>query len=862
MKKSFKRFFRNVVAGVMTLVASCSYLSGCGASSLDITPPAHESSSTVVSVSDGKEVGLTPGFALPHDAGLGDNTDDEVMIFEDELYYHNNESTEGADPGILYTSEQDIRDTYQKLLNRDMQYATFDLAVFEAKYGTLDEWLAEFKDAFFMVKSSADQNIDAITKQKYPEAVFGGYMLQKSYDLVNWKQRGEVAGEALLGEADGWYHTSVTGVPDVNCWAPEIYRDPLTGMYILVGSSNTKDGKEEDDYNAFPTVIRTEGNMEQYENLNPLIAISVSPAGPYRYITSDLYYSFLAAFNEDGSVVTVEKDGKTYAVYRKDIKEGSIDNGYEGYEILTEYRDGVFLNGNGLNVTKNTCLLSVGYYHEEIRKANADWSNNGKGIFPAMDTNLVIDNNGDYYLYFTEHACSVVNNQQMWVLPMLDLCTPDWSRFTHVTSPCFSVVYYDGVRGSAFYKDDVNSGFYTREYANEKGGFNNLKFAINGIPGYYMGNSSEGGVNEGTHVIEKDGYYYMTYSPYGLGSRKYSLYMAVADNPFGPFIKVPEYSPNLGLDQSETQDYMAGTGHHSFVKVGDEMWCMYHYFFNPVNNSDDSGNFIGRIIGTDRIDWYDYDQLSFSSLVEKQIENDIENATELRSTFNSDKEMEEWLRECYETGNHRNYEKRTKSDIVPLLYGNGPTYSLQPKPEVFTGYKNVAKTATVTILEGDTATAKYANDGMFTYQKWSAPYEVVGNKDTRQLKLKLSWDTPQTIRNIMIYNSRDYVYAFNNIESVVFKLDRKPTWYPEGKEYNGYCHIKDLKPDSYGWDDSNMVMRKGGSAMATFNEITVSEIIITIDAKDKVGELILTSSNRYTVKLSDIYIMGNPADME
>jgi hypothetical protein len=59
-----------------------------------------------------------------------------------------------------------------------------------------------------------------------------------------------------------------------------------------------------------------------------------------------------------------------------------------------------------------------------------------------------------------------------------------------------------------------------------------------------------------------------------------------------------------------------------------------------------------------------------------------------------------------------------------------------------------------------------------------------------------------------------------------------------------------------------MTMRKGGSAMATFNEITVSEIIITIDASDKVGTLILSSSNRYVVKLSDIFIMGNPVVVE
>jgi hypothetical protein len=181
---------------------------------------------------------------------------------------------------------------------------------------------------------------------------------------------------------------------------------------------------------------------------------------------------------------------------------------------------------------------------------------------------------------------------------------------------------------------------------------------------------------------------------------------------------------------------------------------------------------------------------------------------------------------------------------------------------VFPGYDNVAKYANVTILEGDQETAKYANDGMFTYQKWSEDFEVVGNKETRQLKVKLSWDTPQTIRNIMVYNSRDYLYAFNNVKSIVFKLTDKPSWYPENKEYNGYAYIKDLKPDSQGWDDGNFVMRKGGSAIATFNEITVSEIIITIDAKDKVGELILTSANRYVLKLSEIYVMGNPATAE
>ena len=65
MKKSFKRFFKNVVAGAMTVVASCVYLSGCGTATTQITPPTYESPSTVVSVVEDNSVGLTPGFAFP-----------------------------------------------------------------------------------------------------------------------------------------------------------------------------------------------------------------------------------------------------------------------------------------------------------------------------------------------------------------------------------------------------------------------------------------------------------------------------------------------------------------------------------------------------------------------------------------------------------------------------------------------------------------------------------------------------------------------------------------------------------------------------------------------------------------------------
>jgi hypothetical protein len=145
---------------------------------------------------------------------------------------------------------------------------------------------------------------------------------------------------------------------------------------------------------------------------------------------------------------------------------------------------------------------------------------------------------------------------------------------------------------------------------------------------------------------------------------------------------------------------------------------------------------------------------------------------------------------------------------------------------------------------------------MVTYQKWSGGYEVAGSASVKQLKLKVSWSTPRLINNIMIYNSRNYDYGFKSVKSIVFKLSEKPSWYPEDKPYNDYCYINDLKADSYGWNSSNFTMRKGGSAMATFLPIPVSEIIITISADDKID----TTMGRNVVKLSEIYVMGKPVN--
>ncbi len=869
MKKFLKVLMSSALAVAMALVS----LTGCSASpSMTVKTPA--GSGTSVSTDEGTEleqIGLTAGFELPHGSGMVDNTEDQVMIYDYDYYYHNEVRATGADPGSWFVSEEDALDSYTKLKNREKEKLgnDFSEAIFERDYGTWDYWKETYADRFYVITTGNSGNPTAKTAQKYPTARYGLYMMRTSKDLNNWEKCGEIDGFAILAEADGWYASS-----GQNCWAPEFNRDPVTGLYIICASTNSKSGDESTEYNPTTNIFNHSG--EQWDKMNMLIAISPNPIGPYRFITADEYYENLAQYNDDGTVKTVEREvngeTKQMALYREDLIEFLGGDYEEGEEVvLTEYKDGEFLNGNGNSVRKTTMPLNFQYYHEKIIEAYPHWWIENRGIWPCIDINPVVDSKGDIYLYFSQHVSSVMNGNHVWVVHMKDWVTPDWDSLTHISSPSYSIVYNDGVSADPQkYNKHIEQpdGTYVTETEWKK-------FAINGVMGYYMGSSTEGGINEGTFVIERNGWYYFTYSPYGYGSRNYSVYLAVSNNPYGPFVKLMDYSPVVGLDKMEGGDYMSGTGHHSFIWAGDELYATYHCFYNPTDNSTTTGAFLGRGLGFDKVSWYDYDGLTFGEIVNGQIEKDLKAEADedvdgkrydgVSEDLDFDVD-EEWIRQRFIDCNNSYYhgENETEiyraNDIVPLMYGNGPTYSLQPIPEVALpdGLGNVMDDSDIHIevLYGDDKTAKYINDEMITYQEWSSDYEFAGDVNAKQIKLKISWDNPKTIRNIMVYNSREYEYGFTQVKSIVFKLASKPTWYPAEYDYNGYCYIKDLKADPQGWNSRNFTMRKGGSAMADFEYITVSEIILTVSADDKID----VSQGRNMVKLSEIYIMGKNAE--
>ncbi len=830
----------------LMLTTSLFTLLGCNATDFYVKAPVDLSGIGGEEVGSGEQVGLSAGFKLKYNAGLADNTSGENVLYDDRYYYFNQVRSAGADPGAWYVSYEDAMDSYNKLLEREQEkkQTSFSQEVFEAEFGTKEYWENTYADKFYMVTTGGGStNLSSQTKQKYPTALYGLFMLRMSDDLSDWTVVGEIDGYAVMAEADGWINPVAE-----NVWAPEFNRDPITGLYIICGSANSKSGDESTEYN--PETDAFEKEYNQWDRINMLIAVSPTPIGPYRFITADEYYSYMAQYNIDGSVKTVkdEDTGKEMAIYRDDLLDDLNKDYKEGdVVVLTEYKDGEFLNLNGNSVRKNSLPLNFSYYCQKIIEAYPHWNIENRGIWPCIDINPVVDSKGDIYIYFSQHSSSVMNGIQIWVVKMQDWITPLWETLTHVASPSYATIYTDGVSSSALeYLVHTKRADGTYETTTEL-----RNFAINGVYGSMT--STEKNVNEGTFIIEKDGWYYLTYSPFGYYNREYSIYMAVANNPYGPFVKMQEYSPIIGIDKTDDCDYVAGTGHHSFVKAGDELYAVYHCYFNPNTNKDENGNFLGRGIAIDKVDFYTYDNVKFSDIVQERV------ATDAGFTGKG----EDWVRERFLDCNNSDYfgedatEIEKYNEVVPIMYGNGPTYSLQPLPEVVLpdGYGNVATDADVEIVYGDEETARYVNDGMFTYQRWSSKYEVVGSSQMSQLKIKLKWNTPQTIRNIMIYNSRDYTYAFTQVKSVVFKLSNKPSWYPSNSEYNGYCYINDLKADSQGWNSSNFTMRKGGSAMATFNEITVSEIIITVSAEDKID----TSLGKNIVKLSEIYIMGKNA---
>lgn len=552
-----------------------------------------------------------------------------------------------------------------------------------------------------------------------------GISCLRSRNMLDW----ELCGAVADGFSVKLYREDWISI---NLWAPEVVYDEQTQRYYMFFTSKAFGN---DQWHKDVTYDTT--------NFHFAILSSEVPQGPFTLLTSEDYYGF------EGMEYTYNDAGE--AVNAND-------------EVITSKRPPVII-GEHFDLVYN--------YEEGGEEKSLEYP------FPVLDVSPFVDDNGDKYLYFCRHYVRhdeyypyVNDNMSIWVMKMKDWLSPDYDSLRMLVYPNMKSVEYLG-NGLPVHAE---SSYKLVEYAEGDRGYGD----------------NDGDLVEAPQVtshVGSDGKkrYYLTYSQYGFMARDYGVHQAVSESPFGPFVKLGREKSAMGV--SATNDYMTGVGHHAYVDVGDELYCVYWVHGDPFDVTSSAEN--GRAYAFDK------------------------------TTYTYDPEV--------------GYE---------ILYGNGPTLSLQPLPTLVSGLKNVVSKGKITVSKNGTSeSVKYLTDGCVTVLDYFKDREF---KASGKTKITVEFSEPQLISAIMLYNSMDYNYAFEKVDGILFELAEKPAWYTES-EYNGYVYIKDLKFNSDYYNADGKFMRQGGSAHASFGEMKVSKIEISVSDTLSGGE---------EFRISELCILG------
>ena len=315
---------------------------------------------------------------------------------------------------------------------------------------------------------------------------------------------------------------------------------------------------------------------------------------------------------------------------------------------------------------------------------------------------------------------------------------------------------------------------------------------------YILENGSHGDGNEGAFMIAKNYIdkkgnkkrrYILCYSGGGYNNKYYDISQTISDdNPLGPFMKPEQYASSI-VGTSVDNDWCMGCGHGSLVysPSGDELFIL---GWSHCNTEFNAGTY-GRWYVVDKVYWANTDEYG------------------------------------------------------PILYGNGPTKSLQPNMYDYMGYTNIAGKAKVIVKSKGKNTGKeYLTDGLFVSHKYYDKWEFQTEGETQ---IVLEFDSPKTIRAVLVYNSYKYDNAFSKLDYIEFDLSEKPQWF-SGKKYVPTARVSDIKFSKDFIGTSYEYIRSGCACLASFNEIRVNSVTISVSEKIK------NDSNN--ICISDIVVIG------
>ena len=298
---------------------------------------------------------------------------------------------------------------------------------------------------------------------------------------------------------------------------------------------------------------------------------------------------------------------------------------------------------------------------------------------------------------------------------------------------------------------------------------------------------TEGTINEAPNVLYHNGKYYLTLSVNGASDKDYGVIQAISDSPLGPYEKIQASEGGLVNGADVIWDHVSCVGSHSFVQAGDEFWTVYHQ-----NRDRDAGGTMNRGIACDRVVW-------------------------------------------------------TKNeDGLDVLKAIGPTYSPQPKPAVYTGYKNIAPLASVSATNALAGSSvDYLNDGIVKlHDPDNSTKEFDGNG---LVTITMSFDEYVTAKALLLYNSAFYENAFYQVNRIDLSFRKEI----DGEEYTGVARVENLYYDFEAYSQIDYeIMRPGAPLILEFDELEVNEITIYINCP----------SEQEYVSVSEIMVLGKEVE--
>lgn len=288
--------------------------------------------------------------------------------------------------------------------------------------------------------------------------------------------------------------------------------------------------------------------------------------------------------------------------------------------------------------------------------------------------------------------------------------------------------------------------------------------------------------NEGPFITEHNGKYYLTYSANNWKNNSYLVAQAVSDNVLGPYTKLKESEGGVVLSgMRQGSQTSTGTGHHSIVSVGNQLYMVYHRQNDPLVYESKRNHAIDEI---------------------------------------------KWI-----TVNGRE-----------VMYVNGPNSTLQPKIEAYSNYRNIAGAAAVT---GSGSNLLCLTDGLLSHQKnghANVTTAVGETLITGTTTFTFQFDEAQTVKGIMVYNSRLETQIFRQIKQI------KLLCLEDGALVSKYIDNVPFNSEYFTTNSSGNVtyVEPCSAAYAVFDELQVLSIEITIDVP----------AGQSTVGISEICILG------